>query len=78
MADNEPIADAADGVAQPTERPSGKTKVMVYIPHALHRAVKRRAVDEGRSASELFTDAVRGIYPCRTSSLKPYVHLLLS
>lgn len=60
MANNEPIADAADGVAQPTERPLGKTKVMVYIPHALHRAVKLRAVDEGRSASELFTDAVRG------------------
>lgn len=32
-------------------------KVMIYLPERLYRDVKRRAVDEGRSASDLYADA---------------------
>ncbi|KAB7783956.1 hypothetical protein [Methylorubrum populi] len=59
MAENERDTDTGDDGAPPVGYPSAKAKVMIYVPHALHRAVKRRAVDEGRSASELFTQAAQ-------------------
>ncbi|NEU12478.1 hypothetical protein G3T14_10060 [Methylobacterium sp. BTF04] len=52
-------------VASQPKRPGRKDKVMVYVPPELHRAMRRLAIDDDRSASDLYADAARSFLLAR-------------
>lgn len=52
---------------------SGNRKVMIYVPPATHRAVRQVALDEGRSASDVYGEAALAYLEARgvTVGMRP-------
>lgn len=46
-------------------------KVMIYVPATLHLAVKRVALDDGRSASDVYAEAARALLAARGVDIEP-------
>lgn len=63
MRGTEDATGAGGGV--PQRKPAPKSKVMVYVPSRLHRAVRLLALDEGRSTSDVYVEAAHVLLAMR-------------
>ncbi len=50
--------------------PSGNRKVMIYIAPEVHRAIRQIALDENRSASDVYAEAARAFLADREVALR--------